>query len=140
MTSTPTSLQESAFDQALDTALKRSLSAPPLPADFRVRLMAAVARQGQRDIPTSRMALAVERERQLQELRQGYLRLQRRTLLTLLTVAFAVGLLAATVVPPMRLYFGEHGLLAVPLVAAVVGVAIGAAQWWHGSALARWLE
>jgi hypothetical protein len=86
------------------------------------------------------MAIAAERERQLQELRQGYLRLQRRTLVVMLAVAFGVGLLAATVLPPMRAQFGELGLLAVPLVAAVVGIVIGAASWWRGSAVARLLE
>jgi peptidoglycan/LPS O-acetylase OafA/YrhL len=133
-------MQESVLDQALDAALQRSLIAPPLPPGFRSHLMAGVARQGQRDIPSSRMALAVERERQLGELRQGYLRLQRRTLFTMIAVAFGAGLLAATVLPPMRAQFGELGLLAVPLVAAVVGVVVGAASWWRGSAVARLLE
>jgi hypothetical protein len=133
-------MQESALERALDAALQRSLPAPPLPAAFRSRLMAAVARQGQRDIPTTRMALAAERERQLQELRQGYLRLQRRTLVIMLAVAFGVGLLAATILPQMRAQFGAPGLLAVLVVAAVVGIAIGAANWWRGSAAARLLE
>ena len=133
-------MHESALDNALDAALQRSLIAPPLPAAFRSRLMAAVARQGQRDIPVSRMALAAERERQLNELRLGYMRLQRRTVATMIAVAFGTGLLAATVLPEMRAQFGELGLLAVPLAAAIVGVVIGATSWWRGSAVARLLE
>jgi hypothetical protein len=133
-------MQESALDKALDAALQRSLTAPPLPAAFRSRLMASVARQGQRDIPVSRMALAAERERHLQEMRRGYLRLQRRTLVTMIAVAFGAGLLAATLLPQMRTQFGEFGPLAVTLLAAVIGVVVGAASWWRGSAVARLLE
>ncbi len=122
-------------ERGLDAALAQALAPPKLPAGFRSRLMASVARQGEYRVPESRMALAADLERQLQELRAGHLRLQRRTLLSLLAAAFTAGLLAKTAVPELYARFGDLGLFALATVGALAGVAIAAAYWWRGEQL-----
>jgi hypothetical protein len=110
-------------EQPFDAALALALAPPLLPSGFRARLMAAVARQGEYQV------------RQLQELRQGHLRLQRRTLLTLLAAAFSAGLLAKTAVPELYSRFGNPGLLALATAGAIAGVGIAATFWWRGEQL-----
>jgi hypothetical protein len=136
----PTLPLESSLAQALDTALAHGIVPPPLPAGFRARLTAAVARQGVVDIPTSRMALAAEHQQQLAALKSGYVRLQRRTLGTMIGAAFATGALVAVAMPWIRTQFGEVGLLAVPMAGAVVGIAIGATIWLRNSGIQRLLR
>jgi hypothetical protein len=116
--------------QRLDRELARSLTAPPLPAGFRARLTAAMARAGAYSLPESRVALAADRERALRELRQGYLRLQGRTLLLLLLGAFAAGLLARTVAPVIFAHYGEPGLVALATAGALAGTLVASAWWW----------
>lgn len=122
-------------EQLFDSALALALQPPSLPSGFRARLMAALARQGEYQVPESRLALAADHERQLQELRQGHLRLQRHTLLTLLAAAFSAGLLAKTAVPELYVRFGNLGLLALATAGAMAGVGIAAAFWWRGEQL-----
>lgn len=131
---------QSPLQQALDGALMRSNPPPQLPAGFRVRLLAAVARQAPLNIPASRMTLAAEHERQLAELRSGYVRLQRRTLGMMIGAAFATGALVAVAMPWIRTQFGEVGLLVVPMAGALAGVIIGAMTWLRNSGALRLLR
>jgi hypothetical protein len=136
----PTLPLESPLAQTLDMALARAIVPPPLPAGFRARLTAAVARQGVVNIPASRLALAAEHQQQLAALKSGYVRLQRRTLGTMIGAAFATGALVAVAMPWIRMQFGEVGLLAVPMAGAAVGVALGAATWLRNSGVLRLLR
>ena len=126
----------------LDQALRRALPPPSLSPDFRARLLAAVQRAGEPETLPSRQLLAAEYERQIAALRSGYVRLQWRTLGTLLGVAFVCGIGLTLAAPWIRAQFGDWGLLGMAGGGALAGIALGARSWlrpgshWPGS---RWL-
>jgi hypothetical protein len=113
----------------LDGVLQRSLPPPQLSAGFRARLTAAVQRAGESQALPSRQALAVEYERQVADLRSGYVRLQWRTLGTLLGVAFVCGIGLTLAMPWLRTQLGDWAPLAVAGGGALAGIAIGARSW-----------
>jgi hypothetical protein len=124
---------------ALDHALSRSLQAPALPADFRRRLQAAVARGATTDPALLRAAIEHEHQAELAKLHDGYVRLRRRTLGTLIGAAFAAGLLITFALPWITAHFGRNGVFALPAIGVAVGLALSLRTWWQGSSLARWL-
>jgi hypothetical protein len=133
-----TSDEPTGLDRALDAALLRALPVPAVPAQFRSRLQAALVRAA--DAPAPRVALESEYRRQMSAMRDGYVSLQRRTLGTLIGAAFVTGITLAMVMPWLRGSYGDMALWAVPMIGAVVGVAIGARSWAQRTAAARLLR
>lgn len=125
--------------QRLDGALRRALTPPVLPPGFRLRLRAAVQRAAEAPELPSRRALAAEYERQVADLRSGYVRLQWRTLGTLLGVAFVCGIGLTLAAPWIRGQFGDWGLIGMAGAGALAGIAVGARSWlrpgsrWNGA-------
>lgn len=127
------------FDRALDTALQRALPAPALPAHFRTRLQAALVRAGDSE-PIPRAAIEAEYRRQVSAMHEGYVRLQRRTLGTIIGVAFVTGIGLTLAMPWLRANYGDAVLLIVPAAGAVAGIVIGARSWLQRTAAARLLR
>jgi hypothetical protein len=125
--------------RALDAALARSLAAPSLPADFRRRLHAALAREAAPDLSAQRAALERESAAQFEALRSGYVRLKQRTLGTLIGAAFAVGLLINWALPWITAHYGRNGVFALPALGVAAGLALSLRAWWQRSGLERLL-
>jgi hypothetical protein len=119
---------DTALERALDAALERALREPGPSTAFRARLRAAIARSDAVDVGARRTQLERELSEQMAELRGGYVRLQRRTLAAIIGGAFASGAAAMLALPWLQEHFGSGSIIAVPLVGAVVGLAIGASQ------------
>ncbi len=126
-------------DDHLDQALARTLAVPTLPAGFRVRLSAALARSAEVDLATRRLMLERERREQLTGLQTDSVRLRWQTLAYLIGGAFANGATVAIGVPWLREAFGSDGIIAVPVIGAAVGLIIGAASYWRRFGAPRWL-
>jgi hypothetical protein len=128
---------DAALERALDAALAQALVAPGASSAFRERLRAAIARSDATDFGAQRARLERELREQMAELKRGYVRLQRRTLAAGLGGAFAAGAAAMLALPWLQSHFGAGSIIAVPLVGAVVGLAIGASQVINRVAPAR---
>ena len=70
-------------------------------------------------------------------MKSGYIRVQRRTLGMLIGAAFATGVIVTLAMPWIRANYGENAVFAVPLIGAVVGVAIGAFSWLQRTVVGR---
>ena len=118
-------------EQALDAALAIALGPPELPADFRARLNAAIARESDREALSPQLRARLEREQRqrLLEFEAGFVRLRRRTLGTLIGGAFAAGAAVAIAMPWARATFGPNAMLVLASIGAAVGVAIGLSSW-----------
>lgn len=127
------------LEGALDSSLKRALPTPVLPAGFRARLDAAVARSAVTS-PLQREQLEAELKAGMAELRADYLSLRRRTLGSLVGAAFVSGIVFALAWPWINSELGNWSRLALPLGGAGVGIAIGASVWLRRSALVRVLN
>lgn len=110
------------WDDALDSALRRALPAPPLPRDYRARLEAArsVAEFSDRDARA--------------ELKNEFVRVRRGTLGTLLGAAFAAGAAAAIAMPWLRAHLGSNVHVAITWAGVAVGLGIVAIS------LGGWLQ
>jgi hypothetical protein len=117
------------LEQALDVALGRALAPPAVPAHFRARLMAAISRVDERELAATRRRLQLEEAAQLADLQAGYLRLRRRTLGTLIGVAFAAGAVLALALPWLKQSFGPGTPLLLSGLGAAIGVGIGIKAW-----------
>ena len=126
-------------DDRLDQALARTLPVPTLPAGFRVRLSAALARSAEVDLTTRRLMLERERREQLAGLQTDSVRLRWQTLAYLIGGAFAAGAMVAIGVPWLREAFGADAIMAVPAIGAAAGLIIGAASYWRRFGAPRWL-
>jgi len=133
-------MNETPMERALDQALTRSLVPPAVPGHFRARLLTAIGRASRVDIEQSRAALAAEHDAQLAALKTGYIRVQKRTLGTLIGAAFATGVVVTLAMPWIRANYGDNAVFAVPLVGAAIGVAIGSLSWLQRTAVARLLQ
>jgi hypothetical protein len=133
-------MNETPMARALDQALTRSLAPPAVPGHFRARLRAAISRTSRVDIEQSRAALAAEHDAQLAALKSGYIRVQKRTLGTLIGAAFATGVVVTLAMPWIRVNYGDNAVFAVPLIGAAVGVAIGGLSWLQRTAVAKLLR
>lgn len=117
-------------EQALDLALRRALAPPGAPPELRWRLMAAMQQDGLRDLAAQRAALEAEHARQAQQVRAGYLRLRRETLMWGVGLAFAAGALATRALPWLVAATGWDAGLLMPSLATLAGGATGLAVWW----------
>jgi hypothetical protein len=117
------------LEQALDAALGRVLSPPAVPPHFRTRLMAALARVSDETLAEARRRLQLEEAARLADLEAGYLRLRRRTLGTLIGVAFAAGAALTLALPWLREHFGPATPLLLSGLGGVIGVGIGVKAW-----------
>ena len=131
----------SPLDSALDAALGRALRPPVPPADWRVRLNAALAHAGEdQDAESSRVRLERERCQGLAELEAGYLRLRRRTLGTLIGGAFAAGAGLTLLLPWLKAVLGGNTMLIVAVLGGSIGLAIAGTSRPGRSAVARPLQ
>jgi uncharacterized integral membrane protein len=122
------------LDGLLDAALTQAFQPPRLPDDFRARLRAALARERPSTAAEDVYArLQREQAMALRELEANYLRLRRRTLLTLLGLAFATGALATVALPWLMAHWGPAAFLVLPALGAIVGLALAAHAlgWWR---------
>lgn len=122
-------LQNGELDRALEAQLERTLAPPEVPAHFRAKLQAALVRAGDSSLSDARSQLERERREKLVELEQHYVRLQRRTLGTMIGGAFAAGALAAVVLPWVTAHLGPFAPLVIASTGAAVGIWIGVASW-----------
>lgn len=126
------------LDTALDAALGRALRPHVPPADFRLRLNAALARANERaDEESPHIRLERERRDGLAELETGYLRLRRRTLGTLIGGAFAAGACLTLMLPRLRAVFGADTILVIAVLGGSVGLVMAGTSRLARSALAR---
>lgn len=122
------------LDGIVDAALTQAFQPPRLPDDFRTRLRAALARERHGAATEDVYArLQHEQAAALRELEANYLRMRRRTLLTLLGLAFAAGVLATVALPWIMAHWGPAALLVLPALGAIVGLglAVHALGWWR---------
>ncbi len=122
------------WDDALDSALRRALPAPPLPRDFRARLEAARSAAEFSDRAALRARLEREQRAQLAELKNEFVRVRRGTLGTLLGAAFAAGAAAAIAMPWLRAHLGSNVHVAITWAGVAVGLGIVAIS------LGGWLQ
>lgn len=120
---------QEAWRGALDQALSRALSAPPVPPRLRLRVRAAMLRAGEDELAQARRRLEREARIELAAIEQGYLRLRRRTLGTLIGAAFAAGAAVAWLMPYLSARFGANAPLVLAAAGAVLGLAIAAGSW-----------
>jgi hypothetical protein len=117
---------DGSFDAALDAALTMALPAPALPGDFRERLRAALARaDGTKSVDMQRAQLEREHRQGLAELKSGYLRLLRRTLIALIGGACALGAGVALLFPWLSAAMGVHAVAGLAVFGGIAGLAIG---------------
>ncbi len=123
-------MTENLFDP-LHEALWQALVPPTVPPEFRSRLMAALQREGLRDLAVRRAALELEHKLELRRLRTGYVRLRRDTLALVVASAFTAGALASLALPWLHDTLGVGAAISMPLIAIVIGMATGASVWWE---------
>lgn len=122
------------LDGIVDAALAQAFQPPRLPHDFRTRLRAALARECQSTATEDVYArLQHEQAAALRALEASYLRMRRRTLLSLLGLAFAAGALATVALPWLMAHWGPAAFLVLPALGAIVGLglAVHALGWWR---------
>ena len=132
----PNDEADDGLQQALDQALSRVLSPPPVPRQLRARVQAAVLRAGDQALAQARARLESEARAQLAELEQGFIRLRRRTLGTLIGAAFAVGAVVAWLMPYLTARFGPNAPLVLAAGGSALGLAIAVGSWLKRSDLA----
>lgn len=130
---------EDSLTMALDTALARNLAGPELPHGFRTRLLEAQARAPKIDHATRLRELESEHDERLAILRANFILLRRRTLGTVIGIAFTGGAAIAAAVPWITATFGSSAAFLVAPVGTAVGVAIAMAGWLRRAELADWL-
>jgi hypothetical protein len=121
--------QSGELELVLEAELERTLAPPEVPAHFRANLHAALVRAGDSSLSDARSRLERERREKLVELEQNYVRLQRRTLGTMIGGAFAAGVSAAVVLPWVTAHLGQFAPLVIASTGAAVGIWIGIASW-----------
>lgn len=132
----PSNESENGLQQALDQALARVLAAPAVPRQLRARVQAAVLRAADEGMVQTRARLEREARAQLAELEQGYLRLRRRTLGTLIGAAFAAGAAVAWLMPYLTARFGPDAPLVLAGSGAAIGLTIAVGSWLKRADLA----
>jgi hypothetical protein len=120
---------EHELDRALDVALGRILTPPPVPVEFRAKLQATLGRSETVDIAAVRFRLEQEQRQQLAEIKQQYVSVRRRTLGAMIGGAFAAGAGAAVALPWLTANLGPTAPLVVASAGAMIGFAIGLWSW-----------
>lgn len=114
---------------ALDSALARALAPPAVPAQFEAHLRAALARESEAKLASSRSRFEREHRERLAVLEAGYIRLRRRTLAALIGSAFAAGLAVPVVLPWFNEHLGRYAPAVLAALGATIGLCIGAGSW-----------
>jgi hypothetical protein len=123
--SEPHSNQEPS-EAALDGALRIVLRAPTLPPGFRSRLEARMA-ESAAHAAAIRQELERDHRRRMAELRAEFVHLRRRTLASLLAVAFVAGAALTFLMPWLVQTFGDEAIYVGPMM---LGLGAGAAGLW----------
>lgn len=119
-----------AGERALDAALARALSAPPIPAGFRAQLDAALIRATAAERgDAARAGLERERRERLAELEAAYLRRWRRTAGAMIAGGVAAGAAVRLLTPWFDATFGSNAVFAIVASGTLAGLAIGTASW-----------
>jgi hypothetical protein len=101
-----------------------------LPTHFATRLQAALLRaRAAPGLRQARAQLERERDEQLRELQAGYVRVRRRTLVTMIAAAFASGAAAVSVMPWLEVRFGSLGPPLLAAAGALLGLTLGLLAW-----------
>ena len=129
---------ESLQHARLDRALRQAIVAPALPAGFRQRLTAAIARQPSHDAALRRELLERERLDQLAELHRDSVRLRLKTLGSLIGGAFTAGVGTTLAWPWISTTFAPHGGIALLAISAALGLAIGIPSWLQRTGSTPW--
>jgi len=141
MNDIPRQPRDQALDAALDSALRRELHAPELPAGFRERLRAAIVRAPQLDHARLRRELEREQREAMAALREGYVRMSREVFAALVCVAVVFGAAAATWLPELakRLDLDMGQLVALACVVGAVAYAVWVARRPLVGRIMRWI-
>ena len=123
-----------ALDAALDRALRRTLKAPALPPGFREQLRAAIVRSSEVDHAALRRQLEREEREALREMREGYVRVRRQAMFTMLLAAFVGGAAATWALPLLAQLVGPRPVALMAALGAVAGIVVAVAytlrsQW-----------
>jgi hypothetical protein len=129
---------ESMHHARLDRALRQAIVVPDLPAGFRQRLRAAIASNPLQDTALRRELLERERLEQLAELRRDSVRLRLKTLGSLIGGAFTAGVGTTLAWPWISTTFAPHGGIALLVISAALGLAIGVPSWLQRTGAAPW--
>jgi hypothetical protein len=129
---------ESIRDVQLDRALRQALIAPELPANFRQRLVAALARSAPEDVARVRQRLERERLEQLVALRDDSTRLKLKTLGALIGGAFSAGVGTTLTWPWISATFAPHGDFALLAISVRIGLAIALSSWLQRAGQVPW--
>ncbi len=125
-------------DVQLDRALRRIVGAPDLPAGFRQRLTATIARSAPADVAGLRQSLERERLEQLMELREDSMRLKLKTLGALIGGAFTAGVGLSLAWPRISATFAPHGDIALLAISVGIGLVIAVTSWLQRIDQAPW--
>ncbi len=117
------------LESSLDRALAQTFHPPDVPHDFRRRLEAARARDGNTDLSQLRLRLENERRASLARLEARYVRLRQRTLGIMIVAAFATGAAAALAMPWLQKHVGAAAPLIPTSLGATLGLAIAFFAW-----------
>jgi hypothetical protein len=134
-----------ALEAALDAALRKALPAPAVPAGFREGLRAAIVRSSQVDHGALRRELEREEREALRSMQQGYVRVRRQALFTMLLASFVAGAGAIFAMPLLVARFGTQAPAVLAGAAGLAALALGIGfalrnRWQSLSApLLRWL-
>ena len=129
---------ETTQDVQLDRALRRIIIAPDLPAGFRQRLTAAIARSAPEDVAGLRQRLERERLEQLMELHEDSMRLKLKTLGALIGGAFTAGVGLTLAWPWISATFAPHGDIALLTICVGIGLVIAVTSWLQRTDQAPW--
>lgn len=134
-----------ALDAALDRALRRTLKAPALPPGFREQLRAAIVRSASVDHAALRRQLEREEREALREMHEGYVRVRRQAMFTMLLAAFTGGAAATWALPLLAQWIGPRPVALMAALGAVAGIVVAVgytlrSQWQPlVDRVARWV-
>ncbi len=113
----------------LDSALRQALSPPPLPTQFRARLLTRLANEPMSAEAYDAMRATLEQEwrRAQRALQAESVQLRWQTLLWLIGGAFAAGAVTAAAMPWVAQHYGTQWSHWVPVGVAALG--LGASGW-----------
>jgi len=114
--------------RSLDRALRQIIPPPSVPPDFRSKMMTMI-QSDVSDLETRRCELKAQHQREVERLQSNYVQLRRDSLAAVIATTFTMGICASLLGPWLYDQVGSDVSLAMPLVAAVIGMAAGASVW-----------